>query len=144
MKIESDYGVGEGLRYNRAKGGSGVQTSFSDLLAKAVAEDEPQTSSSAPISAPATPAAMGGSELPILWHQVNGLLESLDRYAEALGDPSKSLKDLEPLAGDLERQADSLDQGLAGQSDETLAGLASQALTQARVEAFKFRRGDYL
>jgi hypothetical protein len=69
----------------------------------------------------------------------------MERYGQALGDPNRTLKEVEPLAVELEAQAQSLAEALqAGEVDPSLKELAQQALARAQVEALKFRRGDYL
>lgn len=101
-----------------------------DFLAKAVVADGIAESGAA--NEVTTAAGLGqtaGTDLPPLWHQVDGLLQALDNYATALGDASKSLKDLEPLTHDMEQQAEELDQrlsgdGLSGQSQDDLTSLA--------------------
>ncbi|MFH1035399.1 MAG: hypothetical protein V1806_12900 [Pseudomonadota bacterium] len=133
----------------RGRSNQAGSAKFADFLAKAVADDGTETSAASESSVAATVSQAAGGDLPPLWRQVDSLLQALDDYASALGDGGKSLKDLEPLTQDLEQRADELDQGLSGsglngQSQDDLTSLAVQAVTQARVEAFKFRRGDYL
>ena len=117
---------------------------FSKLLAKAVQEEakptepaplEPAPMVSAPSPAPASPAMV---------QVIGGLLDALDSYARALGDDSVSLKQIEPLARDLERKAHKLSERLEEDSSGPLAEMARQTITQAQVEAFKFQRGDYV
>lgn len=149
MKVENAYMAVDAGQAARGKSNQGGGASFSDILAKAVSNEGADTS---PAGGAGPVAGVGqalDAGLPPLWRQVDGLLTALDHYATALGDNSKSLKDLEPLTQDLEQRAEELDQGLggaglSGQSEDDLTSLAVQVVTQARVEAFKFRRGDYL
>lgn len=149
MKVENTYMAVDAGQATRGKSSQGSGASFSDILAKAVSGEGAE---SAPTGGGAPVAGVGQAleaGLPPLWRQVDGLLTALDDYATALGDNSKSLKDLEPLTQELEQRAEDLDQGLSGaglsgQSEDDLTSLAVQVVTQARVEAFKFRRGDYL
>lgn len=77
--------------------------------------------------------------------QLDGTLDAMEEYAAALGDGSKTLKDIEPLAEDMRRQAGRLSetsQGLA--DDDPMKELTNNAAIMATVEAMKFRRGDYV
>jgi ABC-type transporter Mla subunit MlaD len=149
MKVENTLiGVDAG-QASRSKPAQTGSATFSDFLAKAVSGDGSDTSATSESPALATVSQATGGDLPPLWRQVDSLLQALGNYASALGDSSKTLKDLEPLTQDLEQRAEELDQGLggsglSGQGQDELTSLAVQAVTQARVEAFKFRRGDYL
>mgnify|MGYP001049129904 CR=1 FL=1 len=149
MKVENSLMAVDAGGAVRGKTGQGGNASFSDILAKAVSGEGAET---APANAGESVSGVSQAldpSLPQLWRQVDNLLTALDNYAAALGDGSKSLKDLEPLTQDLEQRADDLDQGLggaglSGQAQDDLTNLAVQVVTQARVEAYKFRRGDYL
>lgn len=124
--------------------GSGAgRGKFCDLLSQAVAAQDPdQTTAASQEVAPAVEPAAGPSPL---WQQVNGLLDTLERYGQALGDPGKSLKEIEPLVRDLEGRVQRMQMEPAVASpDDPLAELAQQAMGQAKVAAIKFRRGDYL
>ncbi|MDY6852901.1 MAG: hypothetical protein SV487_12605, partial [Thermodesulfobacteriota bacterium] len=69
----------------------------------------------------------------------------LDRYAQALADPSQSLKQVSSLVRDLEQEADKLahlSQSLP--QDHGLKGSLDQTAVLAAVEAAKFNRGDYI
>jgi hypothetical protein len=85
-----------------------------------------------------------GGEIPPEWHAINGVVDSMERYGEALGNPVYSLKDLEPLAADMEDQVESLltklDEGEFG----SLRELAQEVLAEAQIASIKFRRGDYV
>lgn len=150
MKVDSTtlYSVDPGQASGVKAAQSGA-SSFSDVLAKAVASDDNNTNATSGALAVSSLTPLSGLGPSPLWNQVDNLLTSLDNYAAALGDSSKTLKDLEPLASQMEQNADQVDQqlggaGLSGQGQDDLTNLAVQAVTQARVEAFKYRRGDYL
>jgi len=85
-----------------------------------------------------------GNGVPPEWFQINGVVDTLDRYSAALGDPNYTLKDIEPLAEEIEEQAQILQDSLAKGDFGPLQKLAEETLAQARVEAIKFRRGDYV
>ncbi len=124
-----------------AKGSEKTGSCFSELLALKVGqEDKP-----APASAP-QPVDLGQPDMAPspLFTKVNDMLDALERYSQALGDPRMTLKDIEPLANDLEEQAGQLDRLRNKNEAGSLNELAAQASTQARVEVMKFRRGDYV
>ncbi|MFH1057684.1 MAG: hypothetical protein V1797_03260 [Pseudomonadota bacterium] len=144
MKVENTIYSPEIARSGRGNSQRAEsQGSFADLLAQAVS-DETSAQSAAPTKVSATAASQDSEQPPAIWGDINGLLDSLESYAQALGNPGMSLKQLEPLASDLERRADALESNLAAGNADGLGSLAQEALTQARVEAIKFRRGDYV
>ncbi|RLB91018.1 MAG: hypothetical protein DRH50_11575 [Deltaproteobacteria bacterium] len=74
------------------------------------------------------------------------VLDLLEGYANALKDPRMTLKSIEPLINRVQYGIKDLDAALThctGQRDE-LSRLVNQISITAGVEAFKFRRGDYL
>lgn len=87
---------------------------------------------------------ISGGQIPPEWFQINGVVDSIDRYSEALGNPVYTLKDLEPLAADMEEQAQSLQAKLQEGGFGSLRGVAEETLAQAQIAAIKFRRGDYI
>lgn len=77
--------------------------------------------------------------------QLESTLDKMEQYANALGDATKSLKDLEPLAADLEMTAGRLSEMSRGLPEgDPLKGLSNDAAVLATVEAMKFKRGDYV
>jgi len=77
--------------------------------------------------------------------QLENALDQMEEYAAALGDTSRSLKDIEPLADNLQRtagQLSELSQSLP--EDDPLKGLSNDAAILATVESMKFKRGDYV
>jgi hypothetical protein len=78
--------------------------------------------------------------------QTDNLLGLLDTYAEGLGTPGATLKDLAPL---VEQIRDGAQQLMASAANDTAAtielkDIASQAALTANTEYIKFQRGDYL
>jgi hypothetical protein len=142
MKIDQTYPTPEASQTQRPRSPQTAPagSSFQDLLAKAVAPGERRAPAWVPGTEPVGSGPGGGSAV---WGQINGVLDSLERYGQALGDQAKTLKDIEPLAQELEQRADDLESGLPG-SEHPLRELAGEVLAQAQVAAFKFRRGDYL
>lgn len=77
--------------------------------------------------------------------EVGGVLDLLERYAEALGDPQRTLKDIAPLAEDLDQGAARLDRLAATLAeDDPLRSLTNDTAVLAAVESLKFRRGDFV
>lgn len=73
------------------------------------------------------------------------LISILERYCEALADPSKSLRD---LGHDIESLEGTLNELLpiakSLSPDDPLKGLLNELAITAKVESIKFERGEYL
>jgi hypothetical protein len=77
--------------------------------------------------------------------QLERTLDQMDRYAVALGDEDRTLKDIAPLADDLGQEADRLSRlSFKLKESDPLKGLSNEAAVLATVEAMKFKRGDYV
>jgi hypothetical protein len=77
--------------------------------------------------------------------EIGGVLDSLEEYIKALGDPQLTLKEIAPLAEDLSRGAFRLDKLAAGLAQEDpLKDLTNETAALAAVEAIKFKRGDFV
>ena len=146
MKIYSDFRLGEvslPTKNNQPDPGSKAG-SFAKFLEQAVEKNglaTPQAGEVTPNEA-ATSAAQ--KPLPVMWHQINGLLDTLERYGQALGDENCSLRQIEPLIQSMERQSQALKNQAGLNTDESLAGVAEETMAQAQVEIIKFRRGDFV
>jgi hypothetical protein len=89
-------------------------------------------------------AASVGS-LPGAEEEIGGVLDILEKYMTALGDPAMSLKQIAPLADDLDRGAMRLDKIATGLGqDDPIKGLTNETAVLAAVEALKFKRGDFV
>jgi hypothetical protein len=85
---------------------------------------------------------MGGRTL----QHASKMLNLLEEYAQALNDPNKTLKLIEPLVDQIQQRVKDLSAQCphdAGPDDE-LATLVNKIAVTASVEAFKFQRGDYI
>jgi hypothetical protein len=148
MKIENDLATSETLRTYRANKPSGGSTgpSFSDILSQAV--NGGTGANSTQESRATNPATASDYSTPItqtpVWQKTSGLVDALDSYGAALGNHNLTLKQMEPLTNNLDQQAEDLAGSLSQDSDDSLNSLAWQAVTQARAEVIKFRRGDYV
>lgn len=77
--------------------------------------------------------------------QLESALDQMDEYASALGDSSRSLRDIEPLADGLKKTAGELAElSLRLPEGDPMKGLSNDAAVLATVEAMKFKRGDYV
>ena len=75
--------------------------------------------------------------------QMESTLDSMEKYASALADPSKNLKSIESLAKDMEKAAAQLT-GLSQElpANSPLKGISNDTAVLATVESMKFKRGD--
>lgn len=78
--------------------------------------------------------------------RASNLLDLMEEYAQALSDPRKTLRSIEPIVLRMQQALKGLDvQSLSYQREnDELARLISQISVTASVEAFKFQRGDYI
>ena len=118
--------------------------SFGDTLANELDFDATPASVDGTNQAEVVDWFLNGGEIPSEWYQINGVVDSIDRYGQALGDQTYTLKDLEPLAADMEEQAQSLSSSLEEGEFGSLREVAEEVLAQAQIAAIKFRRGDYV
>jgi hypothetical protein len=74
------------------------------------------------------------------------LLDMLDRFAKDMGDPSKTLKEIEPTLMDLNQQAAILARASQKTTlqDDHLKQMIDQCHLLAKKEYLKFIRGDYI
>ena len=74
------------------------------------------------------------------------LLDQLDRYTQNLGDPNKTLKEMESSVKDLKMSADALMESVAaeGIANQKLKDIVEHSAMIANIEYLKFNRGDYL
>lgn len=73
------------------------------------------------------------------------LLTMLNQYSQDLNNPSKSLKDIEPLLKEIKSGADALSEATqASGANSALKSVAQKSSLLANVEYIKFMRGDYV
>ena len=74
------------------------------------------------------------------------ILDLLEKYSQALGDPDMTLKGIEPIVTRIEKKLKGLDvqfwDNLVQNSE--LASIIDEIAVTAGVETFKFQRGDYI
>ena len=78
--------------------------------------------------------------------QSNRVMDLLDEYAQALGDPEKSLKEIDPLIQTIQEEvglveAKSADPIYAG---DGLEDLVKDLTVTANVAVLKYQRGDFI
>lgn len=122
---------------------------FKKALDKAVSGSETAEKPQAPSTAGSLGEIMATS-FPNVEYPSNDVMEKTDRllglldsYARDLGDPGKTLKDIEPLITDIKESALRLSEE-AGENDPKLAGIAKETAMTAAKEYLKFNRGDYV
>ncbi len=82
--------------------------------------------------------------MPVI-DRVENLLNILDEYQQKLKDPNTSLKEIDPVVKQMEKEKDSLApvvDSLAENDD--LKEILTQALVASSLETIKFNRGDYI
>jgi hypothetical protein len=81
-----------------------------------------------------------------LMDQGDKVLDLLDVYTADLGNPEKTLKDIDPLATAIEEEMNVFESKWADQPhvDEEMEGFAEALTITANVALLKFRRGDFI
>ena len=155
MKVTSNYLQEVYGKHQRPEQNKVSDSSFANLL-KESQGDQGQTSRAVPgvdtfmgnsvigqLMATQQIAHQGGLKTPEA--QLEQTLTAMEQYAQALGNPGKTLKDIAPLAEELSQEAgllSQISQGLAG--DNPLKKLSNDTAILATVEAMKFKRGDFV
>lgn len=129
-------------------GTPGTAGGFQDALKTAMNETSGTPATQAPLGPPR--AAILSRELepatsPVLETRTEGLVHRMEQFSSALMDPTRSLKELAPMADALAQDADSLirETKSSDQKSDSMQDLAKRSAVLARVEVEKFRRGDY-
>lgn len=83
---------------------------------------------------------------PSILSKTQEVIDLMDLYADALSDPKKSLKEIEPTLNNFVNEAESVHQAYS--QNESKSGELTRILDDlrraARLEQIRFRRGDYL
>jgi hypothetical protein len=127
---------------------AGFQSSLEIALARGTGAKTENTQAAAlsepPAAAHLNPAAAPSAD--DIACQTESLLGLLESYANGLGSPGATLKDLAPLVNRIKAGAEQLME-LAQKSTSAGSGLkdiASRAALTANTEYIKFQRGDYV
>ena len=77
--------------------------------------------------------------------RVENLLNVLNEYQQKLKDPHFSLKEIDPLVKQMEKEKENLAPVLDSLlEDDGLKDILNQALVTSSLETIKFNRGDYI
>lgn len=77
--------------------------------------------------------------------RVENLLNILDKYQQKLKDPHVTLKEIDPVVKQMEKEKDNLTPVLDSISgNDGLKDILNQILATSSLEAIKFNRGDYI
>ncbi len=74
------------------------------------------------------------------------VLSLLDNYAQNLNNPNKTLRDIEPLIGEIEKEITFIETEATKdtyKNDEELQNLLNELALTANVNIYKFYRGDF-
>ena len=78
-------------------------------------------------------------------HEIEGLINLLDRYRDKLADPRISLKQLDPYIMEMNREMETLTPVLDSlPADDGLRTILNQTMVTISLEISKFYRGDYI
>ena len=123
---------------------------FGDILKETIGNEKPEVAGSKPTAFVNPLSGIRSTETFGLGRQVavervEDLIDLLDRYRQMLTDPSKSLKNIDPLIKEIDQQKEKLASVLDSLPDgDNLKDLVNQALVTASLETTKFYRGDYI
>ena len=152
MKIEDLLLTQYSETQAKAKSGQGNGPEFAKTLAEAVGSASPSSTVS---GTSATDSLLEASMLGRIMatatkgaepvEQIEKALGLLDQFSSALADPSQTLKQIAPLADDLEAESAKLGRLSEELPDNAgLKALLNETAVLAGVEAAKFKRGDYI
>ena len=101
----------------------------------------PSISSISPIQLNMISPAQNGSIID----RVENLLNVLDEYHQKLKDPHFTLKEIDPLVKQMEKEKENLAPVLDSLvEDDGLKDILNQTLVTSSLETIKFNRGDYI
>ena len=134
--------------------GSGRQThrtgkeSFGKILNKTMGEvqganSNQQAPACATPTAPLHVAQVSAVDNGSILNHAYKVLDLMDNYARALGDPKRTLKSIEPMLQQIQDEVNRLPVD-ASQNDGGLGTVVNDIAVTANVEAIKFHRGDYV
>ncbi|MDR0356325.1 MAG: hypothetical protein LBJ64_11435 [Deltaproteobacteria bacterium] len=136
---KEDFAAYMGLQENKGLSApiNGIEESSAQLWAASLLG---QIQAGQAVGASAPDAAAADVE-----EEIGSVLNMLEKYMKALGDPQVTLKEISPLVEDLDRGALKLDKMAASLgSDEPIRRLTTETAVLAAVEALKFKRGDFV
>ena len=151
MKVENNENIQKSLypeKINKNEKAQGID--FGAVLKNEVEKSSnvisgnqkmPSMSSISPIQLNMVSPAQSGSIID----RVENLLNILDEYQQKLKDPHFSLKEIDPLVKQMEKEKENLAPELDSLvEDDGLKDILNQALVTSSLETIKFNRGDYV
>ncbi|MBT8374692.1 MAG: hypothetical protein KJN80_07265 [Deltaproteobacteria bacterium] len=122
---------------------------------KAVLKDEVDKSSNAISQNQKIPSLSGISPIQLnmlsptqnssIIERIENLLNILDDYQKKLKDPDTSLKEIDPIIKQMEKEKENLAPVLESiKKDDGLKNVLNQVLVTSALETMKFNRGDYV
>ncbi|MBT8351814.1 MAG: hypothetical protein KJO26_11365 [Deltaproteobacteria bacterium] len=122
---------------------------------KAVLKDEVDKSSNAISQNQKIPSLSGISPIQLnmlsptqnssIIERIENLLNILDEYQKKLKDPDASLKEIDPIIKQMEKEKENLAPLLESiKEDDGLKNVLNQVLVTSALETMKFNRGDYV
>jgi len=151
MKIENNQNIQKSLypeKINKNENAQGIN--FGAVLKNEVEKSSnaisgnqkiPPTSSISSIQLNMLSPSQNG---PII-DRVENLLNILDEYQQKLKDPHFSLKEIDPLVKQMEKEKENLAPVLNSLvEDDGLKDILNKALVTSSLETIKFNRGDYI
>ena len=151
MKIENNENIQKSLypeKINKNERAQGID--FGAVLKNEVDKSSndisgnqkmPSISSISPIQLNMISPAQNGSIID----RVENLLNVLDEYHQKLKDPHFTLKEIDPLVKQMEKEKENLAPVLDSLvEDDGLKDILNQTLVTSSLETIKFNRGDYI
>ncbi|MEJ2164372.1 MAG: hypothetical protein P8X90_02505 [Desulfobacterales bacterium] len=123
---------------------------FGDILKETIGNKKQEaagTRSAAFVNPPAgiQPAPTFEMDRQITIERVESLIDLLDQYRQKLSDPRLTLKKIDPIIKEIDKQKENLAPVLDSlPDDEKLKDIVNQTLVTASLEITKFYRGDYV
>jgi hypothetical protein len=164
MKIQDDKSIKQVLKPEPHKASGGMGDNFKNILSDVQSKIEesrdnkplridtlenphPNLQSASALdrlNAASFSASLGSNERSTV-KKVEHLLDVLESYSQALADPKKNLRDIEPLVALLEQEKGNIASRETTRAEgDALNNLVTQALILTQVEVSRFNRGDYL
>jgi len=151
MKIQNNENIQKSLypeKINKSEKPQGID--FGAVLkneveksSNVISENQkmPSISSISPIQLNMLSPSQNGSIID----RVENLLNVLDEYQKKLKDPHFSLKEIDPLVKQMEKEKEYLAPVLDSLvEDDGLKDILNQTLVESSLETIKFNRGDYI
>ncbi|OQY14557.1 MAG: hypothetical protein B6I30_00220 [Desulfobacteraceae bacterium 4572_187] len=151
MKIENNENIQKSLYPDKINKNEKAQ----DVDFGSVLKNEVEKSSDAISGNQKMPSISSISPIQLNWvspvqkgsivDRVENLLNMLDEYQRKLGDQRFSLKEIDPLIKQIEKEKENLAPVLDSLvEDDGLKDILNQALVTSSLETIKFNRGDYI